>query len=534
MVAEKVAQKEEEMKQVMDEKIRIYKETEHVLSRQVSHFKDQLAMLQTNHEVTQAKLVDETQKYDEGVAARLAELDIVLMDLERSNAKIVQLERETRLLKDQMNAPRDESENEILIKQQHERIREVEAENAEIAQKLDEALSAQRDAEYGAVQRIADLERDVASKSFEIAQMQARLAEFSDYDEIKRELDIIKGIEFDGFVDSEAPAAALDYPIERLLVAKNKKLQSDVMALKAELFEATSMLQECKDARAHAEHLLGESKALVAKLEGDLLRINESWASTATANTPSRRQTMSEGLESLMSDSLAKAAASELPSSVAVGPVGGLASAIGAGSSAEPSAVHEARPLVTSTDASIVPILTSQRDRYKRRFEELEQTTREQNQTLSDLRYEIANLKSDNVKLYEKLRYAETYSAARSQTQARGVSHSIINMGTADRRAAASDADAISSKYRGIYEESLDPFKQFHRQEEQRRFHSMNPAERAALSLTRLLSTNRYSRWIFVIYSAALHLLVFVTLYQLSLADCPTALPARRYIAEQQ
>ncbi|KAJ1339387.1 hypothetical protein BSLG_005953 [Batrachochytrium salamandrivorans] len=68
-----------------------------------------------------------------------------------------------------------------------------------------------------------------------------------------------------------------------------------------------------------------------------------------------------------------------------------------------------------TADASIVSILTSQRDRYKQRFEEVEQNMREHIQTISDLRYEIANFKADNVKLYEKLRYAESYSNTRFQ-----------------------------------------------------------------------------------------------------------------------
>ncbi|KAJ3058511.1 hypothetical protein HK102_010467 [Quaeritorhiza haematococci] len=76
--------------------------------------------------------------------------------------------------------------------------------------------------------------------------------------------------------------------------------------------------------------------------------------------------------------------------------------------------------------------------------------------------------------------------------------------------------DGVTSKYRTMYEGSLDPFQRFHRQEEARRLNALNPAERATLSLTRMIVMNKYSRLIFVAYSGLLHCLVIVTLYQLS------------------
>ncbi|KAI8927239.1 CASP C terminal-domain-containing protein [Entophlyctis helioformis] len=483
MVAEKVATKEEEMKLIMDDKIRIYKETEYSLNRQLSQLKDQFTNLKSNHAVTQAKLVDETQQFDEGVASRLAELDIVAMDLERSNLKVSQLERENRLLKDQLNAPVDETEKDELISRLRERVAEVETENATVTAKLDETLAAQR-----------------MHESFEVAQLQSSLQEYSDYDEIKRELEIIKGIEFDGFQDQAADGASpvnLDHPLETLMMAKNKKLQSEITTLKA------TMLQETQLARDDLNVKLDQSQTLVRKLESDLLRVNESWASMQ-----SKKQSVSEGLESLMSDSYTK--------TLSAAKVAGSADQLAA---AQPPVGH------SPADASIVPILTSQRDRYKQRYEEAQQTSREQTQTIAELRYEVTNLKSDNVKLYEKLRYSESFFTTGNKGSAVSAPRGITIDNSMGRRGGSGSgpdaADSVSNKYRGMYEDTLDPFRRFHQQEELRRARSMNPAERAALGLTRLLSTNKYSRWLFVVYSGALHLLVFVTLYQLSQCeDC--------------
>ncbi len=76
--------------------------------------------------------------------------------------------------------------------------------------------------------------------------------------------------------------------------------------------------------------------------------------------------------------------------------------------------------------------------------------------------------------------------------------------------------DGVSDKYHHLYEGQLDPFKRFGRQEESRRLAAMNPADRAALSITKFIIHNKYSRWIFLAYSACLHLLVFATLVLMS------------------
>lgn len=51
-------------------------------------------------------------------------------------------------------------------------------------------------------------------------------------------------------------------------------------------------------------------------------------------------------------------------------------------------------------------------------------------------------------------------------------------------------------------------------QEATRAYQALNPVERVVLSLTRAILGNRRARTLFIIYAAALHLLVMVTLYE--------------------
>jgi len=97
-------------------------------------------------------------------------------------------------------------------------------------------------------------------------------------------------------------------------------------------------------------------------------------------------------------------------------------------------------------DSSLVPILTNQRDRYRRRGQELEevhagpgmvgaggstvlknprefgsshvvygmQANRKLQHTIDELKAKLASLQDDNVKLYEKIRFLQDYRGSKA------------------------------------------------------------------------------------------------------------------------
>jgi homeobox protein cut-like len=79
--------------------------------------------------------------------------------------------------------------------------------------------------------------------------------------------------------------------------------------------------------------------------------------------------------------------------------------------------------------------------------------------------------------------------------------------------------DSTALKYKSLYESKLDPFSQFKHEETQSK--SLNPAERVAMLVTKLLIGNKYSRIVFVVYSMMLHCLVVFAVYEvMSLESC--------------
>jgi len=113
---------------------------------------------------------------------------------------------------------------------------------------------------------------------------------------------------------------------------------------------------------------------------------------------------------------------------------------------------------------------------------------------------QLESLRTDNIKLYEKIKYLQSYG----------------NRATSTIDLEARKDDVIEQKYSELYEESVNPFAVFNRKEKYRRYKELNPAEKVVLSSGRLLLSSRGSRLFIFFYSVMLHILVFATLYKIA------------------
>uniref|UniRef100_H3CQK4 Cut-like homeobox 1b n=1 Tax=Tetraodon nigroviridis TaxID=99883 RepID=H3CQK4_TETNG len=158
---------------------------------------------------------------------------------------------------------------------------------------------------------------------------------------------------------------------------------------------------------------------------------------------------------------------------------------------------------------SLLSIISSQRERFRSRNQELEVESRSMQQTLQALQAELDSLRADNIKLYEKIKFLQSYPG----------------------RAGGSDDTVM--RYSSQYEERLDPFASFSRKERQRRYLSLSPWDKATLSLGRAILSNKMARTVAFFYTLFLHCLVFLVLYKTAWSesigrDC-TAFCAKKY-----
>lgn len=155
----------------------------------------------------------------------------------------------------------------------------------------------------------------------------------------------------------------------------------------------------------------------------------------------------------------------------------------------------------SDTAITLIPILQGQRERFRQKNEELEAQNLEQQQQMALLHCEIGQLRADNVALYEKVRYLQSYSAQRPTSKALTFS---------------SDSE---QQYERQYEERLDPFASFSRRERQRKVAQLGPVERIMFSMGQMIVSSRAARTATLIYFMILHLLVFMVLYRLAYTE---------------
>lgn len=153
-------------------------------------------------------------------------------------------------------------------------------------------------------------------------------------------------------------------------------------------------------------------------------------------------------------------------------------------------------------DASLLAIVSSQRDRFRARNVELEAEARHQAQSMVSLRNEVDGLRADNIKLYEKIKFVQGY-------QASATTHRTTD-------------DAVN-KYSSQYEEHINPFTAFSAKEKQRKYTSMNPADKLVHTVSRIVLASSRARLVFVGYIIFLHVLIFLVLVRFSHNTSTTA-----------
>jgi homeobox protein cut-like len=192
LIAERVAQKENELNATYDERMRNYEEREKDLVGQVATVRSQLADLRTSNDSVQTRLLDASQRQDSEVVAKLGELDLVVADLERANGRVAAVERRNELLRAEIESVRSGSEEVSRARKMEGQLAELEGEAARLLRALEGEKDNRATERRAAERKVDELQREAAEKAREAETLRRKTREFHDYDEIKRELEIMK------------------------------------------------------------------------------------------------------------------------------------------------------------------------------------------------------------------------------------------------------------------------------------------------------------------------------------------------------
>ncbi|CAN9511447.1 unnamed protein product [Ophioblennius macclurei] len=226
------------------EKERKLQESQDSMSSRLEEAEHKAQSLQTALETTQAELFDLKTKYDEESTAKADEIEMVMTDLERANQRAETAQREAESLREQLSSgsqsqqlgspakadPNAEqpAEAEASHSNLEAELRAKERETAQLVedvQRLQASLTKLRETTSS---QIIQLEQQLSSKSAVLKELEEKLQKQADYEEVKKELSILKAMEF-GSSESVQDSSK---PLEVLLLERNRSLQSESAALR--------------------------------------------------------------------------------------------------------------------------------------------------------------------------------------------------------------------------------------------------------------------------------------------------------------
>ena len=296
--------------------------------------------------------------------------------------------------------------------------------------------------------------------------------------------------------------------MEKLLLARNKKLNDELTVLRVSHQNLKKRLDGLQNDLASTNVELDKSRALASTLESDLFKFQEG-ASNA-----------------LSSSAAMSVAGSRYAPSVYGGRRGKVSPTSSVVSGFDPSGMNR-NDATSGGNAGILPMITAQRDRFKKRTAELETELSKSRQSISSLRSEIGSLQKDNINLYEKSRYVSTYSRSQNPQQSRSAAFanpSTVKMPpsdtTANNNSYLSPSSFFSSapspshldRYKAAYEQKISPFAAFRGRESARVFRRMMWPERTAYRIIKMAVATRTNRNIFAGYITVLHIAMFLML----------------------
>lgn len=284
-----------------------------------------------------------------------------------------------------------------------------------------------------------------------------------------------------------------------MLLARNKKLNNELAEFRISKRDLQAELEDLKENLSVINLDLEKSRTLNAQLENEVLEAQQNISNLdamSVAGTYTSRYPKS-------SYAASRRGGTSPTSSIISGFDGGRSPQTTSGS-------------IVSGGAGILPMVTAQRDRFKKKLSDLETELQKSYATITSLRSEIASLQKDNLNLYERTRYVNTYN---SNAQTNNTSSSSKPSSGPQSFLPSTRSDIIDDKsaatlasteqrYKSAYESNLSPFAAFRGRESARMFKDMTLPERFVFALTKTVLQTRFKRNMFALYCFLLHAVV--------------------------
>jgi len=301
-----------------------------------------------------------------------------------------------------------------------------------------------------------------------------------------------------GEITASDEETEVEKSLEVLLLARNRTLMNDNTQMKLSITQAKETNEALEKDNKGLQQQSVELKSLVAKLEDDLVNIRA--VATMVRSEGEGSACPPLPISSSYSDFDTKI---EMEGSESAPEVETTSKALEDAVTASTENLNGTpQPLDSKVSDSLLAIVSSQRERFRQRNQELEAENIGLRNRVGGLQADLDRLRADNIKLYEKIKFLQ--SAAGRSTLSPSSSRTSVN-------------DEAESRYASHYEQSIDPFQTFAKKERNRKYGNLRPHEKATLTLVRFILGSPLARTFAFFYTVFLHLLVFFVLYRFSL-----------------
>ncbi|CAI4567743.1 BDC_1c_G0031900.mRNA.1.CDS.1 [Saccharomyces cerevisiae] len=472
-LAKRLTAKTQEINSTWEEKGRNWKEREADLLKQLTNVQEQNKALEAkiskNIDIEGNGNEDGDQENNQKeVSTRIAEYNLVTQELETTQARIYQLEKRNEELSGALAKATSEAEKETELHAKELKLNQLESENALLSASYEQERKSTSHAINELKEQLNSVVAESESYKSELETVRRKLNNYSDYNKIKEELSALKKIEFgvneddsDNDIRSEDKN---DNTFESSLLSANKKLQATLAEYRSKSTAQEEERNELKKSVDQLKQQIATLKEANEKLETDLEKVEN--VSPHFNETASMMSGVTRQMNNRTSHKMS-------PTSSIIG-------------------IPEDGEL-SGNQSTILPIVTKQRDRFRSRNMDLEKQLRQGNSEKGKLKLEISKLKGDNTKLYERIRYLQSYNN----------NNAPVNQST--------EGIDVESQYSRVYDESLHPMANF-RQNELNHYKNkkLSALEKLFSSFAKVILQNKMTRMVFLFYCIGLHGLVFM------------------------
>ncbi|KAI9293974.1 hypothetical protein K502DRAFT_342778 [Neoconidiobolus thromboides FSU 785] len=464
-----IAQKEYSLKSEMEIQQREHLLKESEMKKEIDNLNQQLNFINKNQALKQQQLIESFNMENEKADNQMSQLEFIMNQMEEIKDQNYQLSRENENLKKTLNENNNDinnkierevvnGDNTIIVKELNNKIENQAIEINNLIKEIEKHQSQFNKNKQLNEQSIIELKDQLNTQIQQNQNLSEKLNSMKDYEQIKKELNLLKDIEFPEYKEdtdmTSSPTENIDSKEEILqkMVKKQQQLQNESIKYKNELKNQEKENQINKELIIQKDELIIQKEKLIKKLEQDLVTLNNQNNQSDNDNDKSN-----------------------LPLS----------------------------PTINNNKEHLIPILSQQRDRYRSRNMELEEEIRKIMEQKKEMDYQYQELNLENMKLYEQIKYQKQYSNQEGSKSSgnRGNDYAMIDM------------HGVNKKYDQMLDDRENPFVKFKLKEENRRYQTLNSMDRLALSITKLFLTNYITRAILLCYLLCLHALILILIY---------------------